>query len=346
MSRLLSEEEKRRRQLRRDEKKREKEMNPVLTDRCYEILRILRDTSNHPEIKYNSIFFEKYFGVANITILRDIQKLKEMDLIEERQVNGSYVIKKKVEQFYSNETKKNIALVASIKGLLQQYKNTPLYENIVKLIYFLEPKIAKEDAVLSSGRVTVPPQLEYDINLTDWDKVYEAIQKNYKITFRYAKSYTNTETIRIVCPYQLILDNGTVYLFGHSEYYDVDVLYDLNFMADITVTNELFVLPDDFDFNVRCGGGRLGAFKGNEVQTYRIRFTKYAREWMKHHKWADDQKISEDENSIIVTFSSNQSDRILAMILSWGAQAEPLAPDELVNRWRQEIKAMNEKLTD
>ena len=54
------------------------------------------------------------------------------------------VIKKDVEMIYSNETMKNIALVASVKGLLQQYKNTPLYDSVTKLIYFLEPKVAKE----------------------------------------------------------------------------------------------------------------------------------------------------------------------------------------------------------
>ncbi|MCQ2593527.1 MAG: hypothetical protein MJ188_12175 [Treponema sp.] len=190
MSRALTEEEKKERQLKRDQRAIDKELHPELDERCYEILRILRDAPEHPEVKYNSIYFEKHFDVANITILRAIEKLKAMDLIEDKQIHGSYVIKKEVEQLYSNETMKNIALVASVKGLLQQYKNTPLYDSVTKLIYFLEPKVAKEDAVLSSARVTVPPQIEYNINIKNWDKVYEGIQKNHKITFRYTKAYT------------------------------------------------------------------------------------------------------------------------------------------------------------
>lgn len=346
MSKPLTQEEKRKKQLEREERQRQKDMELKLDERCYEILRILRDAPNHPEVKYNSKFFEKHFHVANITILRAISLLKEMDLIEEKQVHGSYVIKKDVEMLYSNETMKNIALVASVKGLLQQYKNTPLYDSVTKLIYFLESKVAKEDAVLSSARVTVPPQIEYNINIRNWDKVYEAIQKNHKITFRYTKQYTNTEAIRTVWPYQLLLDSGSVYLFAHSEYADYDLLYDLNFMADIKVTDEEFELPEDYDFNARCGGGRLGAFKGSKVDQYKIRFTGYAKEWIKQHKWADDQEFTEDDESTTISFSSTQFDKVYELILSWGTQAEPLAPERLVNRWKGEIKALYEKIKD
>lgn len=346
MSRPLTETEKRQKQLEREERQRQKDMDLKLDERCYEILRILRDAPNHPEVKYNSKFFEKHFHVANITILRAISLLKEMDLIEKKQVHGSYVIKKEVEQYYSEATRKNIALVASVKGLLQQYTNTPLFESITKLIYFLEPTVAKEDTVLSSGRVTVPPQIEYNINLKNWDKVYEAIQKNHKIVFRYTKPYTNNEALRTVWPYQLLLDSGTVYLFAHSEYANADLLYDLNYMADIEVSDECFELPEDFDFNSRCGGGRLGAYKGTKVEKYKIKFTGYAKNWIKQHKWAEDQEFKEDENSTTITFSSSQNDKVFELILSWGTQARPLAPKSLVDRWKKEIVLLSRMIEE
>ena len=71
-------------------------MNPDLDERCYDILRILREAPNHPEVKYNSQYFENRLAVSNITILRAIRKLKDMDLIEDKQINGSYVIKKEM----------------------------------------------------------------------------------------------------------------------------------------------------------------------------------------------------------------------------------------------------------
>ena len=352
MSRKLSEEEKIQRQFRRDEKAVEKEAHPTIDKYGAKILRILREEApDNVDVKYNSEYFEKRFKVSNITILRAIKKLKLNNLIKEKQSHGSYVIEEKYyEDFYSqscsDEIKKNIALIASLGGVLQQYKNTPLYDSVTDLIYFLQPEIAKSDKIFSSGRVIVSPQMEYDINTKNWERVYEALQKNHKLKFRYTKPYTNNEAPRIVWPYQLVLDNGSVYLFAYSEYADEILLYDLNYMADIVVLPDEFELPEDFDINNYSGGGRLGAYKGKKVENYKIRFTGYAKLWMKDHKLADDQTYKEEEDATVISFSSNQFDKILELILSWGRQAEPLSPARLVKRWKEEVLAMAEKVKE
>ena len=347
MSKPLSEEEKLQNKLKREERqrdeaqKREKELN----DRCYEILRILRDAPEHSEVKYDSKYFAKHFKTSEPTIYRLIYKLRDIGVLEKRLKNGSYEIKPGFEDlYYSEETKKNLALVASMRGLLQQYKGTPLFDSVTKLIYFLLPEVAKTDAVLSAGRVIVSPQMEFDINVRNWDRVYQAIQKNQKIRFRYTKSYTDKDSQRIVWPYQLILENGSVYVWAYSEYADLILMYDLNFMADVVVLNEKFKLPKDFDINNYSGGGRLGAFAGDKVEKFKIRFTGYAKDWIKNHKWADDQTFKEEEDSTIISFSSSQFEKVFQNILCWGHQAEPLAPARLVKRWKEEILAMAEKV--
>ena len=67
---------------------------------------------------------------------------------------------------------------------------------------------------------------------------------------------------------------------------------------------------------------------------------------MKDHKLADNQTFKEDEESTTVSFSSSQFDKVLELILSWGRQAEPLAPARLVKRWKEEVLAMAEKVKD
>lgn len=344
MTRKLSDEEKKNNRLRREEKLRVKDLTFQLDERGYEMLRILRDAPSHPEVKYNSKYFAGYFKVSEPTIFRLVQNLRENDILEEKQVHGSYVIKSGFEDsYYSEETKRNLALVASLKGLLQQYKGTPLFESVTKLIYFLQPEVAKNDDMLSSGRVVVSPQMEYDIDVKNWDRVYAALQKNHKIQFRYLKSYTNNEAERIVWPFQLVLDNGSVYLFAYSEYADAVLLYDLNYMADVAVLDEEFELPEKYDINDYSGGGRLGAFVGDNIERFEIRFSGYAKEWMKKHKLAADQVYKEEEDSAVVSFSSSQYERVLELILSWGCQAEPVSPASLVERWKDAVMAMAEK---
>lgn len=345
MSRALTQEELRERQLRRDEKNREKNLNPELDERCIEILKILRDAPNHPEVKYNSKYFEDYFDTANITILRAVKKLKDQKLIEDKQLHGNYVLKDGADVVYSAETKRKIAIVSSLSGLLQQYKNTPLANSVEKLIGFIEPNIVKDDVLFSTGRVIASPQMEYDINIRNWDRVYEAMQYNFKIKFRYTKPYTNNRAIRVVCPYQLILDNGSVYLSAYSEYAEMVLLYDLNFMTEVVMTRESFELPDDYDFKNFCAGGRLGAFKSDDITTFKIKFTGYAKDWIKYHKWSQDQKIlKETEDSTTITFTSAQEEKVFEEIMKWGTQAQPLAPKSLVKRWKEEIKTLYEMI--
>ena len=350
MSRKLTEEERRERQDRRDAKAVEKEAHPQVDKYGAKILRILREEApDNPSVKYNSEYFEKRFDVSNITILRAIKKLKANNLIKDKQVHGSYAIDEKFsEEFYSEhcseEIKKNVALIASLGGVLQQYKNTPLYDSVTDLIYFLQPEIAKSDKIFSSGRVIVSPQMEYDINTQHWEKVYDALQKNRKLRFRYTKPYTNNEAQRIVWPFQLVLDNGSVYLWAYSEYADSILMYDLNYMADIVVLKDEFELPKDYEITKYNGGGRLGAFASDNIEDYKIRFTGYAKEWMKNHKLADNQTFKEDDESTTVSFTSSQFDKVLELILSWGRQAEPLSPDRLVKRWEEEVLAMAEMM--
>ena len=85
-----------------------------------------------------------------------------------------------------------------------------------------------------------------------------------------------------------------------SEYADMILMYDLNFMTDITILNETFKLPKDFDINNYSGGGLLGAFAGTSIEKFKIRFTGYAKEWIKNHKWADDQTLTDDHAEAIV----------------------------------------------
>lgn len=353
MSKKLSEYEKEKRkherELRSDEKAVQKEIKPDVDKYGAKILRILREEAPaHPEIKYNSNYFEQRFNVANITILRAVQKLKKNNLLQKKQQHGSYVINEEhaeyLTQHLSEEIQKEINLIASLAGVLQQFKNTPLFDKVADLIYFLQPEIAKNNNIFTSGRVIVSPQMEYSINDRNWNRVYDAMQKNHKIRFRYVKPYTNNEAQRIVWPYQLVLDNGSVYLFAYSEYKDLVLLYDLNYMTDIVVLNEKFILPKDYDINNYSGGGRLGAFKSDKVEKFKIRFTGYAKDWIKQHKWANDQTFKEDDESTTITFSSTQFERVLELILSWGRQAEPLAPARLKKRWKEEVLAMAEKI--
>ncbi|MCQ2611191.1 MAG: WYL domain-containing protein [Treponema sp.] len=330
------------RALRKEELKRQKA--ELLNDRCYEILLKLKDVSNESNIRYNSNSFADYFGVSVITISRDIKSLSDLDLIEYDRSLKSFKIKTDIDQIYSRKTEENIALVASLKGVLQQYKNTPLYSKVEKLILLLEPKVAKNTEIFS--RIAVPPTIEYAINTTNWELICRAMKDNHKIAFHYEGINSDKTTERIVQPYQLLLDEGSAYLFCYNEQKKTDLLYAVNRIKGLRILPQTFTLPEDYDFSSRTGGGLLGAFKGNKTEKIKIQLWQAAAQWHKDHKLAVDQTYKELEDSIVITFTTSQVFKVLTKVLSWGALAKPLAPKSFVDSWKASIQKMSELAKD
>ena len=62
--------------------------------------------------------------------------------------------------------------------------------------------------------------------------------------------------------------------------------------------------------------------------------------WVKDRKWAEDQKITETDDGIIITFTSTQFLKVSEWVLSRGSTARPLEPELLVNLWYDNIEEM------
>ncbi|MEE1182007.1 MAG: WYL domain-containing protein [Treponema sp.] len=315
-----------------------------LTERQVLILKTVTDETASERMSAARV--AKKIGYSVTTVGREIAILEDLGILEYTHQRYSLTEDFKNEKFYSDTTKNNLALVAAIKGLLVQYKDTPLYDKVEKLIYQLEPVVVAGSGILNS-RITVAPQMKFIVNNQNWNKVFKAIQNNQKLCFNYDAPKKNSKAKRIIYPYQMLLDDGSVYVFGHSEYQNLDLLYLLNSMKNIVVMDETFSLPEDFDFASRCGGGRLGAFRGWKVENFKIEFYGYGRTWIKNHDIAEDQTIIEDsdkEDKTVVTFSSSQRNKILNQILGFGRNACPLAPETLVTDWKNEIRAISRML--
>ena len=313
------------------------------------MLQILREAPEHPAVKYNSKYFENLFKVANITVLRIAQDLRDLNLIETK--HQQYVLKEGFDEWdemFDKDAKNQIVLIAGIKGLHQQYKDTPLLDNIEKLFYLFEPKSAKSSGLLSSARIAVPPQMEFNIKENNWDKILRAMEQNKKIKARYVAPWYKPEKMKFR------------ERFGHIRFYLIMEPFIFLHIVNITVKNIFMIL-----INLKASqlqmkssnflktsilqnavrGGRLGAFSSDKVEKYEIEVSGFASYWIKDHKWADDQTFEElDEEDVIIRFSSCQYAKVKELVLSLGSGAKPLAPKRLVNEWKKEVTAMYENM--
>ena len=146
-------------------------------------------------------------------------------------------------------------------------------------------------------------------------------------------------------PYQFLFDDGLCFVFGYAEERNAERIFSLNRIKNLAVTAEHFELPKDFDFSLKCRGGKFGAFIGSgENENFVIDFYNDSRITVKERIWADDQKITDldDEEKTRIEFSSSQWLKVLEWVLAQGANAVPLEPEWFVDEWKAQVQAMAE----
>ena len=229
-------------------------------------------------------------------------------------------------------------ILAVLKSLINQYQNTPVYTKVVDYIESLV-----EIPISDFSRIAVPPKLEYNKDdQAKFSKIFDYMIQNYKIQFLYKGRYNpGKPDNKIVHPYQLLLENGTCYLYGFDEEKNEDRLFVLRRMKEIRLVNgEKFDLPADFEFANRHGFSKFGAYLFKKPVKYTIEFYGTSQVWVKENKWADNQEIEEKDGKTILTFMSDQDDKIMEWILSCGAEAKPIESEIFVKRWKDKIRAM------
>ena len=225
-----------------------------------------------------------------------------------------------------------------LKSLLNQYRNTPLYAKVIERVRELA-NMPIEDF----SRIAVPPKPEYNKeDQKKFSKIFDYMIQDCKIQFYYKGRWHGEERKnRIVRPYQLLLENGTCYLYSYDEEKREDRLFVLRRMEEIRhVNHEKFDLPADFEFSLRYGSSKFGAYTFKTPVKYKIEFYGNTQVWIKENKWADDQEIKETDEKTTLSFTSSQDDKILEWILSCGADAKPVAPENFVRRWKDKIAEM------
>ena len=240
---------------------------------------------------------------------------------------------------------KDVMFLSLVKQLMTQYEGSPFYNEISNIIDFLTDSqgIGKSDFL---KRVAAPPLPKVVVNEEAWNKVIQSLKENTLLKFDYNGRWRTETTHRMVRPYQVLLQDGMYYVFGYDENADDgkggERLFNLSRMKNIENTKQSFELPEDFEFASRCGGGRFGAFKEAKKEQYEIDFYDDARQFVKDCVWADDQEFidCEEENMTTIKFSSSQSAKVLEWVLSQGVRARPIAPEDFVERWKNEIKSL------
>ena len=226
------------------------------------------------------------------------------------------------------------------RNLLSLYKGSPMYKSVSDLLEGITaPLDAEGKAGWYESRIVVPSVASAPVDEEIWNTVISGLRKNKVLSFEYQGVHDKDHLQRRVHPYQLLFDTGAWFLLGYSEERDDVRLFSLSRMRNVVTTPDSFFMPKNFDYRSEANS-YFGLFMGDK--NYKVSIAVYgeAVPWVKERKWAADQKIKETKDGIILSFTSNQLDKILQWVLGRGVLARPLAPEALVRDWEKHVQGM------
>jgi predicted DNA-binding transcriptional regulator YafY len=292
-------------------------------------------------------FLAKKLECSVRTIQRDIDELILFyhAPIQARQGEGGY--------YYSDPTffLKSVMLsegelfsMALFDQLLNQYKNTPLEENLrktfTKITEGLPDSVTVDSSFLKSN-ITFIPDLLPEIDKKVFETVFSSLQNHKTLTFDYRPLQKNTFMERKLDPYHAVCQKGNWYILGFCHDKNEVRVFNMSRIKNPTETSEKFKIPASFKpesyFDKELGVWLSAKQKYNVELLIDKEIGTFALERKLH----SDQKITENpDGSILVQFETSQLPEVKRWVMGQGRTVKVLNPPELVQEIMSETEAM------
>ena len=301
---------------------------------------------------------EKYnIQTSRSSFYRDIEELTQKyaaPIDTDFETNGYFYTdpKYRLPRFFTDENAAKAAKL--IKTLMDMVKDNPLYKEAQEVFESLATEnhdLALENIKIKKSsqndRIIFVGAPNKEVQAETWRLIDKALAENRVITFEY-QSLTDTKpSFRRVQPWQLIFDNGNWNLHALDIIKNARRRYSLSEIKNLNLTNEIFRLPENYDFR-KMTMGSFGCMCHDKYLNYKIHLEGYAARSSKNRIWGENQKIVKDEKNpgsegdgIILSFKSNQLFAIQSWVWKWADEAFPLEPAELVEDWFKRRERIN-----
>ncbi|MDR2952230.1 MAG: WYL domain-containing protein [Treponema sp.] len=286
--------------------------------------------------------------VGTATISRDIEFMRDRmnaPIEYDYARKGYYYSEKTFRLSASFANAEDMLALGMTKTLLSLYQDTPIYAITRQLMEnIIAPLEDNQNPHWYEDRILVPPVPSILFSPDVWKTVTDGLRLNRILKFEYRSTWTSGFHIRRVKPYQLLFDNGAWYLYGYSEERGGMRMFSLSRIRNINLEEETFIFPATADYRSRTDGSYFGAYSSEKKRRFRIAFFNDGAMRINERRWAADQRIKENQDGVILSFTSSQYGKVLELVLANGRDAQPLEPAELVRDWEENVRDMQKRI--
>lgn len=278
------------------------------------------------------------FEVSTRTIYRDVAALCESGVPVVSLPGAGYAL---VEGFYlpplvfsDNEA---LALILGARLFRQQASGalaSDAEQALTKLLVALPDERRQRVQALSDIIGFIVPRERFNLDDPQLIDMQRAIHHHHVVRIRYHSYNRDEVTERDIEPHRLYYSDGAWYIEGFCRLRQDTRAFRVSRVETLVVLEQRF--------EPRPPGQQLSAWA-----TVTVRFATAVVRWVRErqHYAFQAEAATPDEQGVIMIYRVNTIDEIVPWILSWGASAEVLAPEELRKQIHREALTLAHMLT-
>jgi proteasome accessory factor B len=270
------------------------------------------------------------------TIMRDIDSLSGICFISEEERNGkTYYTADKFRLREITFTSPELISMAFLLELLKPYQYMTMGKTSQELIHKLldnTTNLNREFIKHFTGLVTINTNdyISDEVNPEIEDRLQSAIRNKTKVRIIYHSFGGDEDTIRIIQPYELVINDGALSVVGYCELRNDIRDFRVSRIKAITSLEDSFTVPDDYF--LKKARNKFIHLSGNVIEPIIIAFdgptAKYVQEY--ESELADEIVVT----GTGITFMRNTAvtEELIRWILQFGSGARVLNPNHLKDK--------------
>ena len=276
------------------------------------------------------------------TIGRDIDGLSGICFISEEDRNGkTYYTADKFRLRDITFTSPELISLAFLLELLKPYQYMTMGRQAQELIHKLldnTSNLNREFIKHFNGLVTINTN-DYiidEINPEIEDRLQTAIRNKRKVRLIYHSFAGDEDTIRIIHPYELLINDGALNVVGYCELRHDIRDFRVSRIKAITPLEDSFIVPEEYFLKkVRS---KFIHLSGNVVEPIILSFEGQTAKYVKEYEADLADEIVETGSGITFMRNTAVTEELVRWILQFGSGVKVLNPSHLKDRIRHELE--------
>lgn len=312
------------------------------TERQIFILLLLSENKRGYTISDIHASLEKWDVIVDKkTISRDIDSLSGICFISEEERNGkTYYTADKFRLRDITFTSPELISLSFMLELLKPYQYMTMGKTAQELIHKLldnTTNLNREFIKHFSGMVTINTNnyISDEVNPEIEERIQTAIRNKTKVRIIYHSFGGDEDTIRIIHPYELMINDGALSVVGFCELRNDIRDFRVSRIRAITPLEETFVIPADYF--LKKARSKFIHLSGSVVEQIILSFEGPTAKYIQEYEVDLADEIVETETGIHFIRDTAVTDELIRWILQFGSGVRVLNPPHLKEKIRQEL---------